>query len=46
MIIGRTSKSKAVEALLEFLMDSGMISEKFAHAIYAAWLMERDARQK
>jgi hypothetical protein len=46
MIIGRTSKSKAVEALLEFLMDSGMISEKFAHAIYAKWLIERNASQK
>jgi len=45
-IIGKTSVRKAVEALLEFMMDIGMISEKFAHEIYAAWLMERDARQK
>jgi hypothetical protein len=45
-IIGRTSARKMMEAILEFLMDSGIISEPFAHAIYAAWMMERDARQK
>jgi hypothetical protein len=45
-IIGRTSTRKAVEALLEFMTDSGMISEGFAHAIYANWVAERIARQK
>jgi hypothetical protein len=45
-LIGRTSKIKAMEATLEFLTDTETITEDFARAIYAAWLMNRDARQK
>jgi hypothetical protein len=46
MLIGRTAKSKAMAAVLEFLTDIGTITEEFCKAIYATWLMERDARQK
>jgi hypothetical protein len=46
MLIGRTSARKMMEAILEFLMDNGTISEEFGKAIWATWMMERIARQK
>ena len=46
MLIGRTAKSKTMAAVLEFLTDTGTITEEFGKAVYATWMTEQDARQK
>jgi hypothetical protein len=38
-IIGRTEVNKVVTAVLEFLVNYGIISEPFARAVYEIWLM-------
>jgi hypothetical protein len=38
-MVGRTKVSKVVEAVLEFLVNYGIISQTFAIAVYETWLM-------
>jgi hypothetical protein len=37
-IFGRTSKLHVMQAILEFLIDTGTISETFAAATFKTWL--------
>ena len=38
LLFGRTSHSKTLRTVLEFLADNGVISEHFALATFTAWL--------